>query len=42
LETSSQEQSDVFRALFDRTTEYAEVAAQLNAFVGELAKLTKV
>jgi hypothetical protein len=42
LETSSQEQSDAFRALFDRTAEYAEVAAQLNVFVGEMVKLTEV
>jgi hypothetical protein len=42
LETSSQEQLEVFRALFDRTAEYAEVAAQLNVFPGQMARLTEV
>jgi hypothetical protein len=42
LETSSREQLDTFRGLFDRTAEYAEVAAQLNVLVGEMAKLTEV
>jgi hypothetical protein len=42
LETSSQEQADAFRALFDRTAEYAELAAQLNVFMGEMARLTEV
>jgi hypothetical protein len=41
LETSPQEQSDAFRALFDRTAEYAEVTAQLNVLLGEMAKLTE-
>jgi hypothetical protein len=42
LETSSREQLAAFRALFDRTAEYADVAAQLNVFVGEMAKVTEV
>jgi hypothetical protein len=42
METSSQEQFDTFRALFDRTPEYAEVAAQLNTFVREMARVTEV
>ena len=42
LEASSQEQTEVFRALFDRTTEYAEVAARLNVLLGEMGTLIEV
>jgi hypothetical protein len=42
LETTLQEQSDVFRSLFDRTPEYADVSAQLDAFKRELAKLSEL
>jgi hypothetical protein len=40
-ETASREQSDAFRALFDREAEYAAVAVQLNAFLSDLAKLNE-
>jgi hypothetical protein len=42
LEASSPEQDEAFRALFDRTAEYAEVASQLSSFRREMAKLTEV
>ena len=42
LEASSPEQDVAFRALFDRTADYAELAAQLSGFRREMAKLTEV
>lgn len=39
---SSLEKSEVFRALFDRTAEHAEVAVQLNVFLGEIGRLKEV
>jgi hypothetical protein len=42
LETSSSEQADAFGALFDRTAEYAEIAAHLTALVRETTKLSEV
>jgi hypothetical protein len=42
LEASSREQEEGFRALFDRTAQYAEVALQLSGFRREMPKLTEV
>lgn len=42
LEASSPEQDDAFRALFDRTAEYAELASRLSGFRREMAKLTEI
>jgi hypothetical protein len=42
LETDSQDQTEAFRALFDRTADYAEVLVRLNAFKRDVATLTEV
>jgi len=42
LDASSPEQEEGFRALFDRTAEYARIAVRLSAFRREMAKLTEV
>lgn len=42
LDASSPGQEAAFRALFDRTAEYAELVSQLSGFSGEMVKLTEV